>query len=330
MLGSATLLTHDPRFVLAKPAIGHFAIGAIMLKRGWMLRYMPPIVTETIPEYVTFAGYAWAALCFVLGAGTIAVAMTGDMKLWTFYVTVVLVGAKIAAFAIQYVAFRLLVGSRIRAAARAPEEIASKGRLRRLGLYGEIGYTADRVWRDLANHSGLPGRNVGETKMAVDGNWNITMSTPMGERKATLTLLSSGGTLTGTQGADGNSAEIFDGTISGDAVNWKVSITNPMPLTLEFIGKVSGDSMTGEMGIGPMGSFPFTGRGPEPMRRPARLLVPSSMHKLILFSIAALASLAGAAIAQTPSPNRRGARARSPWCRPVMSPAMPIAPTKPR
>jgi intracellular septation protein len=119
VLGSATLLTHDPRFVLAKPAIGHFAIGAIMLKRGWMLRYMPAIVTETIPEYVTFAGYAWAALCFALGAGTIGVAMTGDMKLWTFYVTVVLVGAKIAAFAVQYVAFRFLVGSRIRAAARA-------------------------------------------------------------------------------------------------------------------------------------------------------------------------------------------------------------------
>jgi intracellular septation protein len=118
VLGSATLLTHDPRFVLAKPAIGHFAIGVIMLKRGWMLRYMPPIVTQTIPEYVTFAGYAWAALCFALGAGTIGVAMTGDMKLWTFYVTVVLVGAKIAAFAIQYIAFRVLVGSRIRAAAQ--------------------------------------------------------------------------------------------------------------------------------------------------------------------------------------------------------------------
>jgi intracellular septation protein len=118
VLGTATLLTNDPRFVLAKPSIAHFAIGAIMLKRGWMLRYMPPIVSQTIPEYVTFAGYAWAALCFALGAGTIGVAMTGDMKLWTFYVTVVLVGAKIAAFAIQYVAFRVLVGSRIRAAAQ--------------------------------------------------------------------------------------------------------------------------------------------------------------------------------------------------------------------
>jgi intracellular septation protein len=119
VLGTVTLLTHDPRFVLAKPAIGHFAVGLIMLKRGWMLRYLPPIVTETIPEYVTFAGYAWAALMFVLGAGTIGVAATGDMKLWTFYVTVVLLCAKVAAFAVQYVAFRLLVGSRLRAAARA-------------------------------------------------------------------------------------------------------------------------------------------------------------------------------------------------------------------
>jgi intracellular septation protein len=116
VLGSATLLTRDPRFVLAKPAIAHFAIGAIMLKRGWMLRYMPPIVTETIPEYVTIAGYAWAALMFALGAGTIAVAMTGDLKLWALYVSVIAFGAKIAAFAVQYVAFRILVTSRIRAA----------------------------------------------------------------------------------------------------------------------------------------------------------------------------------------------------------------------
>ena len=95
--------------------------------------------------------------------------------------------------------------------------------------------------------------------MAADGNWNLTMSTPMGERKATLSLKSSGGTLTGTQGAEGNSTEIFDGTISGDDVTWNISITNPMPLTLNFTGKVSGDSMSGEVGIGPMGSFPFTG-----------------------------------------------------------------------
>ena len=95
--------------------------------------------------------------------------------------------------------------------------------------------------------------------MAVDGDWNLVMTTPMGERNATLSLKSSGGALTGTQGADGNSAEIFDGKVNGDDVSWKVSIANPMPLTLEFTGKVSGDAISGEMGIGPMGSFPFKG-----------------------------------------------------------------------
>jgi intracellular septation protein A len=116
VLGSATLLTHDPRFVLAKPAIAHFAVGAIMLKRGWMLRYMPPRVAEIIPDYVTAAGFAWAALMFALGAGTIAVAMTGDLKLWSIYVSVIAVGAKILAFVVQYVMFRVVVTSRIRTA----------------------------------------------------------------------------------------------------------------------------------------------------------------------------------------------------------------------
>ncbi len=119
VLGSATLLTNDPRFVLAKPSIAHFAIGAIMLKRGWMLRYMPKIVADTIPDYVTVAGYAWAALMFALGLGVIAVASTGDLKLWAIYVSVVAVGAKVAAFAVQYVAFRLAITTRLRAAGAA-------------------------------------------------------------------------------------------------------------------------------------------------------------------------------------------------------------------
>lgn len=95
--------------------------------------------------------------------------------------------------------------------------------------------------------------------MAVDGSWNIVLSTPMGDRNTTLTLKTAGSTLTGTQGAEGESTEIFEGAVNGDDVAWKVSIVNPMPLTLAFSGKVSGDSISGEASIGPMGSFPFTG-----------------------------------------------------------------------
>ena len=56
---------------------------------------------------------------FVLGAGVIAVAMTGDVKLWAFYVTVIAIGAKVLAFAIQYLVFRIAITRKLRAAAAA-------------------------------------------------------------------------------------------------------------------------------------------------------------------------------------------------------------------
>jgi intracellular septation protein len=113
VLGGATFLTHDPRYVLIKPSIAHFAIGAIMLKRGWMSRYMPPAVLNHAPELPLIAGYAWAILMFALGAGTIAAAMTGDIRLWTLYVSVVAVGAKVVAFALQVLVFRIVIGRRV-------------------------------------------------------------------------------------------------------------------------------------------------------------------------------------------------------------------------
>lgn len=119
VLGTATLLTNDPRFVLIKPSIAHFAIGAIMLKRGWMRRYMPGIVKQNAPDLIMIAGYCWAVLMFVLGFGVIAVAMTGDIKLWAIYVSFVAIGAKILAFAIQYGIMRIIIGRRLRAQAAA-------------------------------------------------------------------------------------------------------------------------------------------------------------------------------------------------------------------
>jgi intracellular septation protein A len=119
LLGGLTLLTNDPRFVLAKPSIAHFAIGAIMLKRGWLERYMPQIVRDNAPDLIVAAGYGWAALMGVLGLGVIAVAMTGDMKLWALYVSVIAVGAKVIAGAITYGVLRLVIGRRLRQQAMA-------------------------------------------------------------------------------------------------------------------------------------------------------------------------------------------------------------------
>jgi len=95
--------------------------------------------------------------------------------------------------------------------------------------------------------------------MSADGNWNLVISTPMGERHATLSVKADGGVLKGSQAAEGNSAEIFEGTVNGDDVAWKVSITNPMEMTLEFTGKVSGNDIGGEVKLGMFGSSSFSG-----------------------------------------------------------------------
>jgi hypothetical protein len=95
--------------------------------------------------------------------------------------------------------------------------------------------------------------------MAVDGTWNLTMQTPMGERRATLVAASQGGTLTGKQSGDGASTDVFDGAVNANDVSWKISITNPMPLTLQFTGTVDGDKMSGKMSAGALGSWPFSG-----------------------------------------------------------------------
>jgi hypothetical protein len=95
--------------------------------------------------------------------------------------------------------------------------------------------------------------------MAADGTWNLTMQTPMGERRSTLTLATAGATLTGKQEAEGDTTDIAEGTVNGNAVSWKVSITNPMPLTLTFSGTVEGNSLTGSADTGMFGSFPFQG-----------------------------------------------------------------------
>jgi hypothetical protein len=95
--------------------------------------------------------------------------------------------------------------------------------------------------------------------MAIDGTWEITINSPMGAQKAKLELTSSGGALTGTQHAQGNSQPVTNGKVDGNSVSWSANITSPMPLTLEFHGSVDGDALKGNVKAGSFGSFPFAG-----------------------------------------------------------------------
>jgi hypothetical protein len=81
----------------------------------------------------------------------------------------------------------------------------------------------------------------------------------MGERRSILSVKTDGGAFKGSQLADGNSTEIFDGTVNGNEVSWKVSITEPMQMTLEFTGTINGDKLSGNVTLGTFGTASFSG-----------------------------------------------------------------------
>jgi intracellular septation protein len=114
VLGGATMLTQSPRFMMIKPTIVHFAVAAVMLRRGWMLRYLPDIVLRNVPETtIVAAGYAWAGLLAALGLANLFVALRLDFATWAWFVSVGAGGAKLAAFALQYGVFRAIGRQRI-------------------------------------------------------------------------------------------------------------------------------------------------------------------------------------------------------------------------
>lgn len=100
--GTATFLTDDPLFVMMKPSIIYVIVGLVMLKRGWMTRYLPPIARATVPDLAITFGYVWAGMMFFSAVLNIVLALTLDVAAWAAVKSVWAIGSKVGLFGIQY------------------------------------------------------------------------------------------------------------------------------------------------------------------------------------------------------------------------------------
>jgi intracellular septation protein A len=122
VLGSASLLSGNPRFAMFKPSIGMAAVACVMLNPGWLVRYVPQAVRDNLsPRALLFWGYCWSAMLFALAAANLYVALEMSYAAWVWFTTFVPFAAQFVLFLIQFTTIRATIMRKIRAQASPAE-----------------------------------------------------------------------------------------------------------------------------------------------------------------------------------------------------------------
>ena len=79
----------------------------------------------------------------------------------------------------------------------------------------------------------------------VQGRWNITIKTPMGDKSGVLELRVDGNSVTGSLSDGEHHVAITDGKIEGNKLSWQAKIAKPMRLSFKFTAVVEHDRISG-------------------------------------------------------------------------------------
>jgi intracellular septation protein A len=112
--GTVTLITNDPRFVMIKPSVIYIIVGVVMLRRGWMNRYLPPVAIALVPDIAVIFGYVWSGLMFFSAVLNVIVALNFSVVTWSVAMSIYGIASKLALFLIAYATMRIIAGRRYR------------------------------------------------------------------------------------------------------------------------------------------------------------------------------------------------------------------------
>jgi carbon-monoxide dehydrogenase large subunit len=96
-------------------------------------------------------------------------------------------------------------------------------------------------------------------EVRIDGDWQMTMTTPMGAQEMTGHFETAGTALTGhLTSAEGR--QDFTGTAEAGRIRFELKVEQPMKLTLKYDLQVEGDAISGKVKMGMFGSSKLTGQ----------------------------------------------------------------------
>src|SRR5215467_4820246 len=113
--GTAALVTRDPRFVMFKPSVIYVIVGVVMLKPGWINRYLPPLANAVVPDIAVIVGVLWAGLMFASAAVNVFVAFNFSVVTWAWFMPLFGIVSKFVLFLISFAAMRGIGRRRLRA-----------------------------------------------------------------------------------------------------------------------------------------------------------------------------------------------------------------------
>ena len=93
----------------------------------------------------------------------------------------------------------------------------------------------------------------------IDGDWDVTVNSPMGAQKIKVSVKAEGSALTGSLSGAMGSTPISNGTSNGDDFSFDARITEPFAVSITVTGEVAGDEIKGTVKTQGFGSFPMKG-----------------------------------------------------------------------
>lgn len=95
----------------------------------------------------------------------------------------------------------------------------------------------------------------------VTGDWELTSTTPRGERTRPIHFEQEGEKIIVTMEGMGGEEIKGEGTIKGNEIEWTITRSTPRgEFTLTYKGTVEGDTMKGQVEMGEMGSMEWTAK----------------------------------------------------------------------
>lgn len=113
LTAAATLFTGDPRFVMAKPTIVYLIVGSVMLRRGWLNRYILPEQLALVGDVMDRFGMIWAALMFI-SAGLNLIIAIFFTSWWPLFIGIFPLASKFGLFAVHIAVVHFIGKTRLR------------------------------------------------------------------------------------------------------------------------------------------------------------------------------------------------------------------------